>query len=119
MDDFHKPTLDAIGFQELITEEAAAWNTELDEDYTPKYQSLGKQPSWIEYTTDVNETSGSSSSSSGKEEIRASENGENGSSGPSEGNEKEIVEKPISAEGEKSLPVEEPKPEKMKKKKKC
>ena len=58
MDDFHKPTLDAIGFQELITEEAAAWNTELDDNYTPVYQSLGKQPSWIEYTTDVNETYG-------------------------------------------------------------
>lgn len=58
MDDFHKPTLDAIGFQELITEEAAAWSTELEEDYKPKYQSLGKQPSWIEYTTDVNETYG-------------------------------------------------------------
>lgn len=58
MDDFHKPTLDAIGFQELITEEAAAWNTELSENYTPIYQSLGKQPSWIEYTTDANETYG-------------------------------------------------------------
>lgn len=58
MDDFHKPTLDAIGFQELITEEMAAWNTELDEDHKPVYQSLGKQPSWIEYTTDVNETYG-------------------------------------------------------------
>lgn len=58
MDDFHKPTLDAIGFQELITEEAAAWDTELTEDYECKYQSLGKQPSWIEYTTDVNETYG-------------------------------------------------------------
>lgn len=58
MDDFHKPTLDAIGFQELITEEAAAWNTELAEDHVPIYQSLGKQPSWIEYTTDVNETYG-------------------------------------------------------------
>lgn len=58
MDDFHKPTLDAIGFQELITEEMAAWNTELDENYKPVYQSLGKQPSWIEYTTDVNETYG-------------------------------------------------------------
>lgn len=58
MDDFHKPTLDAIGFQELITEEAAAWNTELAENYKPIYQSLGKQPSWIEYTTDVNETYG-------------------------------------------------------------
>lgn len=58
MDDFHKPTLDAIGFQELITDEMAAWNTELDENYKPVYQSLGKQPSWIEYTTDVNETYG-------------------------------------------------------------
>lgn len=58
MDDFHKPTLDAIGFQELITEEAAAWNTETTEDYKHIYSSLGKQPSWIEYTTDVNETYG-------------------------------------------------------------
>lgn len=58
MDDFHKPTLDAIGFQELITEEAAAWNTETTENYEHIYSSLGKQPSWIEYTTDVNETYG-------------------------------------------------------------
>ena len=58
MDDFHKPTLDAIGFQELITDEMAAWNTELDDNYNCIYSSLGKQPSWIEYTTDVNETYG-------------------------------------------------------------
>lgn len=58
MDDFHKPTLDAIGFQELIAEEAAAWSTEALENNETVYQSLGKQPSWIEYTTDVNETYG-------------------------------------------------------------
>lgn len=58
MDDFHKPTLDAIGFQELIAEEAAAWSTELTDSYKEVFQSLGKQPSWIEYTTDVNETYG-------------------------------------------------------------
>lgn len=58
MDDFHKPTLDAIGFQELIAEEAAAWSTEVTENFKATYQSLGKQPSWIEYTTDVNETYG-------------------------------------------------------------
>ena len=58
MDDFHKPTLDAIGFQELIAEEAAAWTTEATEAGDLIYQSLGKQPSWIEYTTDVNETYG-------------------------------------------------------------
>ena len=58
MDDFHKPTLDAIGFQELIAEEAAAWSTEGTGAHELTYQSLGKQPSWIEYTTDVNETYG-------------------------------------------------------------
>lgn len=58
MDDFHKPTLDAIGFQELIAEEAAAWTTEGTGSHEVAYQSLGKQPSWIEYTTDVNETYG-------------------------------------------------------------
>lgn len=58
MDDFHKPTLDAIGFQELITDEMAAWNTEATEQEKVTYQSIGKQPSWIEYTTDVNETYG-------------------------------------------------------------
>lgn len=58
MDDFHKPTLDAIGFQELITEEMAAWDTETTGNYEHVYTSLGKQPSWIEYTTDVNETYG-------------------------------------------------------------
>lgn len=58
MDDFHKPTLDAIGFQELITDEMAAWNTEVTAQEEVVYASLGKQPSWIEYTTDVNETYG-------------------------------------------------------------
>lgn len=58
MDDFHKPTLDAIGFQELITDELAAWNTEVTGQEETTYSSLGKQPSWIEYTTDVNETYG-------------------------------------------------------------
>lgn len=58
MDDFHKPTLDAIGFQELIAEEIAAWSTEGTGNHELIYQSLGKQPSWIEYTTDVNETYG-------------------------------------------------------------
>lgn len=58
MDDFHKPTLDAIGFQELVAEEIAAWSTEGTGNHEVVYQSLGKQPSWIEYTTDVNETYG-------------------------------------------------------------
>jgi len=59
MDDLHKPGLDAIGFQELITEQLAWWSTEQDlatGDITLK--SAGKQPAWINYMTNVNQTRG-------------------------------------------------------------
>lgn len=58
MDDFHKPSLDAIGFQELVTDEMCASDTNAmtPEDIT--YNSIGKQPSWIEYMTDTNEAAG-------------------------------------------------------------
>lgn len=58
MDDFHKPDLDRIGFQELLTEEFAAADTTVLESGEVKYNSVGKQTSWIEYQTDVNETFG-------------------------------------------------------------
>ena len=58
MDDFHKPDLDRIGFQELLTEEFAAADTTVLENGELKYNSVGKQTSWIEYQTDVNETFG-------------------------------------------------------------
>lgn len=58
MDDLHKPSLDAIGFQELPTEECAAWDTQVTgPDQTKKF-SLGKQPSWIQYMTNVDEAYG-------------------------------------------------------------
>jgi hypothetical protein len=59
MDDLHKPALDEIGFQELITEQMAWWSTEktngVDEWVT---KSAGKQPAWINYMTNVNQTRG-------------------------------------------------------------
>lgn len=58
MDDFHKPDLDRIGFQELLTEEFAAADTVIEENGNITYNSVGKQTSWIEYQTDVNETFG-------------------------------------------------------------
>lgn len=58
MDDFHKPDLDRVGFQELLTEEFAAADTVVDETGNIIYRSVGKQTSWIEYQTDVNETFG-------------------------------------------------------------
>lgn len=57
MDDWHKPALDGIGFQELITDEMAAWDTSVT-DGTPTYKSAGKQPAWIEYMTSQNECYG-------------------------------------------------------------
>lgn len=58
MDDFHKPSLDAIGFQELITDEMCASDTNAMSPEKITYNSVGKQPSWIEYMTDTNEAAG-------------------------------------------------------------
>ena len=58
MDDLHKPNLDAIGFQELITDEFCAIDTVSPAGGTPTYHAVGKQVSWQEYMTDVNETYG-------------------------------------------------------------
>lgn len=59
MNDFHKPNLDAIGFQELITDEMAAFDTEVNDDKTLVYKSAGKQVSWQEYMTNVDQSYGS------------------------------------------------------------
>lgn len=60
MNDFHKPDLDAIGFQELLTEEFAAFDTEYDGDTAETtYKSVGLQTSWIEYMTNVSQSFGS------------------------------------------------------------
>ena len=59
MDDFHKPALDEIGFQELITERMAWWDTNYN-DITTEWEtkSAGKQPAWIEYMTNLNRVRG-------------------------------------------------------------
>lgn len=58
MDDLHKPNLDAIGFQELITDEFCALDTTAGSPTNIVYKSIGKQVSWQEYMTEVNETYG-------------------------------------------------------------
>jgi len=59
MDDFHKPALDEIGFQELITEQMAWWDTVYDPGTLSWIQkSAGKQPAWLNYMTNVNQTRG-------------------------------------------------------------
>lgn len=58
MDDIHKPMLDSIGFQDLLTDEMAAWDTTVNDDGTETFYSAGKQPSWTHYMTNTNEVFG-------------------------------------------------------------
>jgi hypothetical protein len=61
LNDLHKPALDAIGYQNLITDQMAYFDTELDKInnvYDPKFASAGKQPAWINYMTNINKCRG-------------------------------------------------------------
>ena len=53
MDDLHKPQLDGIGFQDRLYKHVNG-NCPLQE----REKSIGKQPAWIEYMTNVNKTFG-------------------------------------------------------------
>ena len=59
MDDLHKPALDAIGYQDLITDQLAWFDSECDTAGNVTYSSAGKQPAWINYMTNVNQCRGS------------------------------------------------------------
>lgn len=58
MDDLHKPEFDRIGFQDLMAERMAWWDTIVDEYGNITRTSVGKQPAWIEYMTDVDKCYG-------------------------------------------------------------
>lgn len=53
LDDLHKPQLDGIGFQDRLYRSVNA-NT----PYAMSSKTIGKQPAWIEYMTNVNKTYG-------------------------------------------------------------
>lgn len=58
MNDFHKPALDQIGFQDLITDQMAFWDTDIDNGDQITFKSAGKQPAWINYQTNFNRVFG-------------------------------------------------------------
>lgn len=60
MDDLHKPELDGIGFQDLMVEQMAWWNTVLSagEPTIIARESVGKQTAWINYQTAVDKVYG-------------------------------------------------------------
>lgn len=61
INDFHKPALDQIAYQDLITDQLLWSDTEIVNsggiNYV-QYSSLGKQPAWLNYMTNVNKTYG-------------------------------------------------------------
>lgn len=59
LDDLHKPEFDKIGYQDLILETAAHWDTLVNPQYGPLSQrAIGKQPSWQWYKTDYDDNLG-------------------------------------------------------------
>ena len=58
MNDYHKPFLDEIGFEDLITDQMAWFDTGIDQNGNPVFNSAGKVPAWINYMTNVNEVRG-------------------------------------------------------------
>lgn len=57
LEDLHKPEFDGIGFQDLPTEWLAWWDRHLSLSGPITY-SLGKQPAWVQYMTNVNKVFG-------------------------------------------------------------
>lgn len=58
MDDLHKPALDEIGYQDLLTDQMCWFDTVAGNAGSPTFQSAGKQPAWINYMTNVNQVRG-------------------------------------------------------------
>ncbi len=58
MDDFYKPELGQIGYEQLITGAMHWAGDTTDVNGNVKHSSAGKQPAWINYMTNVNRTRG-------------------------------------------------------------
>lgn len=58
MDDWHKPALDGIGYQDSLNGERAWWTDYVTSDSDLKRTSAGKTVAWINYMTNVNRTFG-------------------------------------------------------------
>ena len=52
--DLHVPAMDGIGFQDLVTDKMAWFDTGIADDGEVIFKSAGKQPAWIDYMTDYN-----------------------------------------------------------------
>lgn len=67
MNDLHKPALDAIGFQDLVTNKMAWWDSFCTDNNIEHKFSAGKQPAWIDYMSNYNRTHGNFASGKSEE----------------------------------------------------
>nr|DAF69149.1 MAG TPA: Major capsid protein [Microviridae sp.] len=67
MNDLHKPALDAIGFQDLVTNKMAWWDNYCTDNNIEYKFSAGKQPAWIDYMSNYNRTHGNFASGKSEE----------------------------------------------------
>lgn len=58
MDDWHKPALDGIGYQDSLAVNRAWWSMEIESNVAYKSPSPGKTVAWINYMTNYNKTFG-------------------------------------------------------------
>lgn len=67
MNDLHQPDFDRIGFQDLMTEQMAWFDTQVHPTTGELTRtSVGKQPSWIQYQTDIDKCYGDFAKKDGK-----------------------------------------------------
>lgn len=66
MDDLHKPALDGIGFENLIGERMAWWDTHLNNGAIISRSVIGKVPAWINYMTAVDKCYGDFAETEGR-----------------------------------------------------
>lgn len=58
LDDLHKPEFDRIGFQNLVTDQMAGWDTRVVSETELATKAAGKQPAWMWYKTDYDDAFG-------------------------------------------------------------
>lgn len=67
MDDIHKPAMDGIGFQDLIGERMAYFDTQISDTEGITHRSkIGKLPAWMEYMTSYDRAYGDFAEVKGK-----------------------------------------------------
>lgn len=81
MDDWHKPALDGIGFEDSINNMRAYWSGSINKNGGKSDTSIGKTVAWINYMTNFNKTFGNFASGKSESFMCLNRNYEQNSNG--------------------------------------